>query len=57
MCEKCNCPPTGKQLEHAIRRNFGGYFNTYEIFINHIGNLSNDKDTRSHDKQVKPNPV
>ena len=24
MCEKLNCPPTVPQLEHAIRRNFGG---------------------------------
>ena len=24
MCEKSNRPPTGPQLEHAIKRNFGG---------------------------------
>ena len=24
MCEKSKAPPTWKQLEHAIRRNFGG---------------------------------
>ena len=24
MCEKSNYPPTWQQLEHAIRRNFGG---------------------------------
>lgn len=24
MCEKSGLPPTGPQLEHAIRRNFGG---------------------------------
>ena len=24
MCDKSGCPPTWPQLEHAIRRNFGG---------------------------------
>ena len=24
MCEKTNMPPTGPQLVHAIKRNFGG---------------------------------
>ena len=36
MCEKSQSPPTGRQLEHAIRRNFGGLddqnFNSLNIF-------------------------
>ena len=40
MCEKSNCPPTGPQLEHAIKRNFGGYFDTFSIFSHHLPNLS-----------------
>ena len=36
MCEKSDRPPTGPQLQHAIKRNFGGLedFNTYKIFKN-----------------------
>ena len=25
MCDESGCPPTGHQLEHAIKRNFGGW--------------------------------
>ena len=41
MCDKSNCPPTGPQLKHAIKRNFGGLedFNTYEIFKKHLLNI------------------
>ena len=41
MCEKSDCPLTGPQLEHAIKRNFGGLdsFNTYEIFKNYLPKL------------------
>ena len=41
MCEKSNRPPTGPQLQHAIKRNFGGLedFNTYEIFKNKLPNI------------------
>ena len=43
MCEKSECPPTGPQLEHAIKRNFGGLdsFNSYEIFMNYLSKLHN----------------
>ena len=43
MCERCHLPPTGRQLEHAIKRNFGGYFDTYSIFANQLGNMSDVK--------------
>ena len=38
MCKNTDCEPTEKQLEHAIKRNFGGlaYLNTFEIFQNHL---------------------
>ncbi len=42
MCQKCECPPTATQLEHVVKRNFGGYFNTFEIFTRNLGNLSAD---------------
>ena len=34
MCEKTQSDPTNKQLEHAIKRNFGGYekVNAFDIF-------------------------
>ena len=44
MCEKSNCPPTGPQLEHAIKRNFGGYFDTFSIFSHHLPNLGSAPD-------------
>ncbi|XP_019862305.1 PREDICTED: E3 ubiquitin-protein ligase rnf213-alpha-like [Amphimedon queenslandica] len=41
MCEKSGRPPTGPQLQHAIKRNFGGLddFNTYEIVKNYLPNI------------------
>ena len=40
MCHKSNRPPTEQQLEHAIRRNFGGLeqkdLNPLEIFKEHL---------------------
>ena len=46
MCEKSKLPPTGPQLQHAIKRNFGGFedFDTYEIFKQHISNLDDEPD-------------
>ena len=36
MCDESKMPPTGPQLEHAIKRNFGGFksekFNPFEEF-------------------------
>ena len=53
MCEVCNCSPSGRQLEHVIKRNFGGgYFDTYSIFIYHIGNLSNVHEVKVNDRKV-----
>lgn len=41
MCEKSNYPPTWPQLEHAIKRNFGGLesekWSPFEVFKNEIG--------------------
>ena len=43
MCAKTKLPPTGPQLEHAIKRNFGGLedenLKPDEIFMNHIQNI------------------
>ena len=40
MCDDCDCQPTERQLEHAVKRNFGGLeesvLNTYEIFQKHL---------------------
>ena len=58
MCEKSNCPPTGPQLEHAIKRNFGGLdsFSTYEIFMNYLGDLgSNPPDLSNASEKVGSN--
>ncbi len=41
MCEKSGLPPTWPQLEHAIKRNFGGLeserLNPFKEFENMIG--------------------
>ena len=43
MCHKSKQPPTGLQLEHAIRRNFGGLeqadLNPLEIFKKHLPSI------------------
>ena len=40
MCKKSRLPPTGPQLEHAIKRNFGGLeidvLDPYEMFLKYI---------------------
>lgn len=40
MCKLSGRHPTWKQLEHAIKRNFGGFeseeFSTFEIFEEHL---------------------
>ncbi len=45
MCESCDCPLTGRQFEHAIKRNFGGcsYIDAYAIFCKHLGIIANAK--------------
>ena len=55
MCEKSNRPPTGPQLEHAIKRNFGGLdsLNTYEFFKNHLGNLDTEPDLSNVSAEVR----
>ena len=52
MCEKSNRPPTGPQLQHAIKRNFGGLenFDTYEIFKNYLPNIENKPELSSEEK-------
>ena len=54
MCEKSDCPPTGPQLEHAIKRNFGGMdsFDTSEIFMNYLGNLGKPPDLSNASEEV-----
>ena len=41
MCERSQSDPTGDQLEHAIKRNFGGHekMQTLEIFKSKISQL------------------
>ena len=54
MCEKSKKPPTGPQLQHAIKRNFGGLedFDTYEIFKQHISNLDDQPDMTNVSEMV-----
>ena len=44
MCEKTQSDPTNKQLEHAIKRNFGGHekVNAFEIFKLNIPQLETE---------------
>ncbi len=53
MCERCHRPPTGRQLEHVIKRNFGGYFDTYGIFANQLGNISDASDVKIENEEVR----
>ena len=46
MCDKSPSSPTGMQLEHAIRRNFGGLeeinFNSLDIFAEKLPMLKKE---------------
>ena len=46
MCEKSKLQPTGPQLQHAIKRNFGGLddFDTFEMFKHYIPNIDSKPD-------------
>ena len=54
MCEKSKKPPTGPQLQHAIKRNFGGLedLDTYEIFKNSLKNIEDQPDLTGLSKEV-----
>ena len=52
MCERCDCPLNGRQFEHVIKRNFGGYFETYSIFARRLGNLSDVNEVKVQRKEV-----
>ena len=42
MCKATKCHPTNQQLEHAIKRNFGGFdshFDTYDIFHEYLNQI------------------
>ena len=45
LCASTGCDPTDRQIEHAVRRNFGGLeeLNTYEIFLKHLKNVPKTK--------------
>ena len=46
MCAKTKMPPTGPQLEHAIKRNFGGLddkdLKPHEVFMKKIEFIGNE---------------
>ena len=52
MCDKSQSPPTGRQLEHAIRRNFGGLdeqnFNSLDIFSRELPLVKKGPEIHSH---------
>ena len=54
MCEKSKLPPTGPQLQHAIKRNFGGLedFDTFEMFKNSLKNIENKPNLTGLSKEV-----
>ena len=54
MCQKSQKPPTGLQLQHAIKRNFGGLddFDTYDIFKTYLKNIEDQPDLTSLSKEV-----
>ena len=56
MCEKSNCPPTWPQLEHAIKRNFGGLESTeldpVKIFMDKIPRTREPPDLSSVPEEV-----
>ena len=55
MCEQSQSDPTGDQLEHAIKHNFGGHeeVQAYEIFKSKIPQLK----TRSLQREDVPEEV
>ena len=54
MCQKSQNPPTGPQLKHAIKRNFGGLddFDTYDIFKRYLKNIEDQPDLTDLSKEV-----
>ena len=54
MCEKSKLPPTGPQLQHAIKRNFGGLedFDTFNIFKRFLKNIEDQPDLTGLSKEV-----
>ena len=56
MCHKSNRPPTELQLEHAIRRNFGGLeqkgLNPLEIFKEHLPSTGKPADIMDMTEEV-----
>ena len=54
MCEKSKLPPTGPQLQHAIKRNFGGLedFDTFEMFKRFLKNIEDQPDLTGLSKEV-----
>ena len=54
MCEKSKFPPTGPQLQHAIKRNFGGLedFDTFEMFKRFLKNIEDQPDLTGLNKEV-----
>ena len=55
MCEKTLSDPTNKQLEHAIKRNFGGHekVNAFEIFKLNIPQLDETESQQNEDMSEK----
>ena len=54
MCEKNKLPPTGPQLQHAIKRNFGGLedFDTFKIFKRFLKNIEDQPYLTGLSKEV-----
>ena len=54
MCQKSQKPPTGPQLQHAIKRNFGGLedFDTFKIFKRFLKNIEDQPDLIGLSKMV-----
>ena len=48
MCKKSNMPLSGPQLQHAVKRNFGGLdideIDTYKIFKHYLKHLDHEPD-------------
>ena len=58
MCEKTKRPPTGPQLVHAIKRNFGGLEDTgldpERMFLRRLPrNIDEPPDLASIDRKVR----